>query len=78
MGSQAWAIIERLVIQAMKGDVKSAHMLVGLAKKEEDAKEVLRHGPLRSQALAWAAELPWQEETVPEPAEISDESQTAE
>ena len=78
MGAQSWAIIERLMVQATKGDTKSAQMLVSLASKEADAKEALRHGPLRSQALAWAAELPWEDEEDQKQTEAGGESREAE
>ena len=71
MGAQASKIIERLLVRMMQGDMKSAEMLVMLANKEAVAKEALRHGPPRSQALAWAAELPWQDEVDPKQAEVS-------
>jgi len=77
MGAQASKIIERLLMQAMKGDMKSAQMLVNLANKEAEAKEALRHGPLRSQALAWAAELPWQDEVDPKQGETGGGSREA-
>jgi hypothetical protein len=77
MGAQASKIIERLLMQAMKGDMKSAQMLLNLANKEGEAKEALRHGPLRSQALAWAAELPWQDEVDPKQGETGSGSREA-
>ena len=70
MVARAWSIIERLVVQAMKGDMKSAQMLLDLAGKEGEAREALRHGPLRSQALLWAAELPWVDDLDLKQAEI--------
>ena len=78
MGARGSKIIEQLLVQAMKGDMKSAQMLVSLADKEAEAKEALRHGPLRSQALAWAAELPWQDEEDQKQTETGGESREAE
>jgi len=77
MGARGSKIIEHLLERAMKGDMKSAQMLVSLANKEAEAKETLRHGPLRSQALAWAAELPWQDEVDPKQAETGRGSREA-
>jgi hypothetical protein len=69
MAKLASKLVERLLTEAMKGNMKSAEMLVKLAFKEGEAQEALRHGPLRSQALAWAAEQPWQDEVDPKQAE---------
>jgi hypothetical protein len=69
MGSRTSLIVENLLERTMRGDGKSAQMLQGLANKESEAKEVLKHGPLRSQALAWAAEPPWQDELDAETVE---------
>jgi hypothetical protein len=55
--------------RALKGDAKSTNILAELAKQEAEAKEALGHGPLRSQALEWAAEPPWQDELDAEKAE---------
>jgi hypothetical protein len=78
MGAQASKIIERLLVQMMKGDMKSAQMLVDIAKKEGEAREALRHGPLRSQALTWASELPWLDDVEPKQAETGSGSREAE
>jgi hypothetical protein len=77
MGARGSKIIEHLLERAMKGDMKSAQMLLSLANKEAEVKEALRHGPLRSQALAWAAELPWQDEVDPKQAETGGGSREA-
>jgi hypothetical protein len=78
MGSRTSLIVENLLGRTMRGDGKSARMLQGLANKESEAKEVLKHGPLRSQALAWAAEPPWQDELDAETAETGSGSREAE
>lgn len=69
MGSESSSIIEHLLARAKRGDMKSAAMLVELAKNETRAKEALKHLPLRSQALLWAAEPPWQDEVDRDKAE---------
>jgi hypothetical protein len=69
MESRASRVVEKLVVRAMRGDSKIAHLLVALANKESDAMEALQYEPLRSQALAWEAEPQWQEEVDPERAE---------
>jgi hypothetical protein len=77
MDEQVSKIVEHLLGQTIKGKVKSAHMLVKLAKKEANAKEALKRGPLRSQVLAWAAEPQWQDNVDGEKAELGTESQEA-
>jgi hypothetical protein len=77
-GAQSSTMVERLMMQTMMGDAKSAHLLADLAQKEAEAKEVLDHGPLKSQALAWAAEPQWQDVVGPEQAETCDGSREAE
>ena len=77
-GSQSSSVVERLMVQVMRGDAKSTQMLAKLAKKEAEAKQALKHGPLRSQALAFAAEPQWQDEMNEEKAESSGGSQEAE
>ena len=78
MGAESPEIVEHLMLRAKRGDRKSAQMLVKLAKKEAEAKEALQHGPLRSQALAWAAEPPWQDEVNEDTAETGSGSREAE
>jgi hypothetical protein len=78
MGSQSAKIAEQLLEQTIKGQKKGAQMLSKLAKKEAEAKEALDHGPLRSQALAWAAEPQWQDEAEDENAETGSGSREAE
>jgi hypothetical protein len=60
MGQWSSKVVASLMDQMAKGDRKSAQLLVELAKTEAAAKEALEHGPLRSQALLWAAEPPWE------------------
>jgi len=69
MGDRGSKLAEELMKRAMRGDPKSTNMLAELAKKEADVMEALERGPLRSQALAWAAEPPWQDELDEEKAE---------
>ena len=69
MGTLSSKILEHLVTQTIKGDMKSRQFLSDMAKKEAEAKEEFDHGPLRSQALAWAAEPPWQDVVDPKQAE---------
>ena len=78
MGRLSHVIVEHLLVRANQGDMKSAQMLVELAKEEAEAKEVLERGPHRSQALAWAAEPPWQDEDDGEKAETWSGSREAE
>ena len=78
MGRLSHVIVEHLLVRANQGDMKSAQMLVELAKEEAEAKEVLERGPHRSQALAWAAEPPWQDEVDGEKAETWSGSREAE
>ncbi len=78
IGKESSTIVECLMVKAKKGDTKSAQILVELAKREAEAKEALDHGPLRSQALAWAAEPQWQDEVDPEKAETGGGSREAE
>jgi hypothetical protein len=78
VGSRLSTIVEHLLGRSMTGDTKSAQLLVGMADKEAEAKEALRHGPLRSQALAWAAEPEWQDEMDMEKAETSSGGREAE
>jgi len=78
VGSRASRIVEQMLFGIVRGDSKTAQMLVELAKTESEAKEALRHGPLRSQALAWAAEPQWQDEVNPEQAETVGGSREAE
>ena len=78
MGTRTSSIVGSLLERTMRGDAKSAQMLVGLSDKEAEAMEVLEHGPLRSQALAWAAEPQWQDEVDSETAETGSGSRESE
>ena len=69
MGSRRSKIIEQLLGRSMQGDSKSSQFLAKLADKEGVAMEALLHGPLRSQALAWAEEPAWEDEGGPEHVE---------
>jgi hypothetical protein len=71
MGGLSSTIVLQWLTKTMKGDKTSTHLLTDLAKKEAEAKEALEHGPLRSQALEWAAEPQWQEEMDGDKAETS-------
>ncbi len=69
MCSESSELVEHFWARAKRGDIRSAQMLVELAKNETKAKEALKHLPLRSQALAWAAEPQWQDDADGETAE---------
>ena len=62
LGARDSKVAEELMKRAMRGDPKSTNILAEMAKKEDEEKEALEHGPLRSQAMEWAAEPPWQGE----------------
>jgi hypothetical protein len=78
MRAQASKIAGDLLRRSMLGNLKSAQMLVGLSETEAEAKEALDHGPLRSQALEWAAEPQWQDEVDAEKAEAVSASEEVE
>lgn len=78
VGAESSAIVEHLMERAKRGDRKSAQVLVELAKREAEAKEAALHGPLRSQALSWAAEPQWEDELNEEKAETRSISEEAE
>lgn len=48
-----------LLDKARGGDMPSLRLLVSLAEHHKPKEKVVDHGPLRSQALAWAAEPEW-------------------
>jgi hypothetical protein len=48
-----------LLNKARSGDMQSLRLLVSLAGQHKPKEKVIDPGPLRSQALAWAAEAEW-------------------
>jgi len=77
MGCLSGAIVGQLAMRSKQGDPTCAKALVGMADKEALARKASDHGPLRSQALAWAAEPPWQEEIDQQAAETVNGSREA-